>query len=38
MKSFDAALKYYNLALTKEISSITESEKLKQWMEACRKP
>lgn len=38
MKSFDTALKYYNLALTKEISSIAEIEKLKQWMEECRKP
>ena len=38
MKSFDAALKYYNLALTKEISSITELEKLKRWIEDCRKP
>jgi hypothetical protein len=38
MKSFDAALKNYNLALTKEISSNDELEKLKRWMEECRKP
>ena len=32
----DEAIKYYNLALTKELSSATEREKIVQKLDECR--
>lgn len=36
MNAFDDAMKYYNLALTKEVSSATEVDNIKEWIDECR--
>lgn len=38
MEDHEAAMKYFNLALSKEISSNTEKDNIRQWLEECRNP